>query len=64
MEKSPCVRICALNADRVCIGCGRNAYEIQNWSNFSDEIKKIVKSALANRLEVMLTELRKNKMDQ
>ncbi len=61
MEKSPCVRICVLNADKVCIGCGRNAYEVQNWINFSDEIKKAVKSKLSDRLAVMLTDLRKNK---
>lgn len=61
MEKSPCVRICTLSADRICIGCGRNSYEIQNWINFSDEIKKAVKSKLAERLTAMLMDLRKNK---
>lgn len=34
--KSPCVKICRLNEDRVCIGCGRTSQEITMWSRFTD----------------------------
>lgn len=58
MESSPCVRICTLNADNICIGCGRNAYEIQNWVNFSDETKRTIKLQLKDRLKDILEKLR------
>lgn len=64
MEKSPCVRICTLDNNSVCIGCGRNAYEIKNWSSFSDDIKRAVKQKLSGRLEGMQKEVRINKNTQ
>lgn len=42
----------------MCIGCGRNAYEIQHWANFSDEIKRTIKSKLKDRLDEILVKLR------
>lgn len=29
---SPCVQICALDAARICLGCGRSLDEIAQWS--------------------------------
>lgn len=29
---SPCISICALDADDVCVGCYRSAQEITRWS--------------------------------
>lgn len=29
--KSPCRKVCKLNEDRICIGCGRTADEITQW---------------------------------
>lgn len=28
---SPCNQICVLNAEAVCVGCGRNSDEIGRW---------------------------------
>jgi predicted Fe-S protein YdhL (DUF1289 family) len=32
---SPCTKVCTLNAQGVCIGCGRELNEIANWSRLS-----------------------------
>ncbi|MFT3857615.1 MAG: DUF1289 domain-containing protein [Aquabacterium sp.] len=29
---SPCVRLCTLNDDDVCVGCGRTLADITGWS--------------------------------
>lgn len=36
---SPCVSVCALNENDICIGCYRSAEEIGNWVAYSDEKK-------------------------
>lgn len=46
MVQSPCNKICTLNAEGVCIGCGRSRAEIGAWSQISDADKaKVVKKA-------------------
>jgi predicted Fe-S protein YdhL (DUF1289 family) len=37
---SPCVDICALDDDDVCIGCYRSGDEITTWGKMSDDEKK------------------------
>lgn len=37
---SPCVDICALNDDDVCIGCYRSGDEITTWGKMSNDEKK------------------------
>jgi predicted Fe-S protein YdhL (DUF1289 family) len=64
MGQSPCVRICTLNDDKICIGCGRNADEIKNWSTFSDESKMLIKAQLKERLEDILQKMRVKRMQQ
>jgi predicted Fe-S protein YdhL (DUF1289 family) len=61
MEPSPCIKICTLNTEKVCIGCGRNAEELKNWATFSDETKRTIKAKLKARLDVMLIKIRKKK---
>jgi hypothetical protein len=39
---SPCVDICELDSDFVCIGCGRTIDEVLNWPGYTDEQKKAV----------------------
>lgn len=34
---SPCVRICCLDDDNICIGCFRSVEEITAWSEASDD---------------------------
>lgn len=33
---SPCVHVCALDDDDICIGCQRSAAEITAWSRMDD----------------------------
>ncbi len=40
--KSPCVSICALDEDDVCVGCYRTGYEISNWGGMSADEKRDV----------------------
>lgn len=61
MEQSPCVRICTLNTENVCIGCGRNTEELKNWATFSDETKRTIKLQLQDRLEEILVKISKQK---
>jgi predicted Fe-S protein YdhL (DUF1289 family) len=42
---SPCVNICRLNAEGLCVGCRRSLSEIAEWSQASD----------ARRLEILST---------
>lgn len=32
---SPCVRICTLDDEEICIGCGRSLEEIKGWASYS-----------------------------
>jgi len=49
---SPCVSICALDEDDVCIGCFRSGSEITDWFMASSAEKKaIVARAKERRLE-------------
>lgn len=36
---SPCVRLCTLNAQDVCVGCGRTLADITGWTKMSDADK-------------------------
>lgn len=35
--ESPCVRLCTLNEQDICLGCGRLLNEITSWMSYSDE---------------------------
>jgi predicted Fe-S protein YdhL (DUF1289 family) len=37
--KSPCISICVLDGDDVCMGCYRNSAEITDWFMSSNEEK-------------------------
>jgi len=39
---SPCVDICTLDSDFVCIGCGRSIEEILKWQEYTAEQQKAV----------------------
>lgn len=36
---SPCVRLCTLNDDDVCVGCGRTLQDIIGWTKMSEAEK-------------------------
>jgi hypothetical protein len=46
---SPCVNICRLNAQGLCIGCRRTLGEIAEWSQASDARRLEILSALKTR---------------
>lgn len=39
---SPCIKVCKLNSDGVCVGCHRTSEEIKNWLSYTDEQKKSI----------------------
>lgn len=47
--RSPCVSICALDADGVCIGCYRTADEITDWFMASASDKQAIVARAAAR---------------
>ncbi len=48
--ESPCVRICKLSANNVCIGCGRTVEEIAKWTVLTDHEKQAVLDRINARL--------------
>lgn len=53
MIPSPCNKICTLNQNNVCVGCGRSRDEIGSWSQLSDGEKKRVIGRAKARLEAL-----------
>ena len=40
--KSPCVSVCALDVDDVCVGCYRTGQEIAQWTSLDNDGKREV----------------------
>ena len=40
--RSPCIAVCALDEDDVCLGCFRTADEITDWFMASDDEKRVI----------------------
>jgi predicted Fe-S protein YdhL (DUF1289 family) len=53
MIPSPCNKICTLNADNICVGCGRSRAEIGAWSQLADADKKTVVARAKARLAAL-----------
>jgi len=49
--KSPCVSVCVLDDDDVCMGCYRNASEITDWVMLSNDEKREVLQRARERFE-------------
>ena len=47
--KSPCIEVCSLNNDDVCIGCYRTANEIIEWFSAPDERKREILMSVNQR---------------
>jgi predicted Fe-S protein YdhL (DUF1289 family) len=47
---SPCINVCQLDAEDMCIGCGRLIGEIAAWSRMSLDERRAVCEAAAQRL--------------
>ncbi len=48
---SPCVSICALDDDDVCLGCQRTVKEITDWQRLDDEQRRAVLRLCHQRAE-------------
>jgi uncharacterized protein len=40
--RSPCVSVCALDIDDICVGCYRSVDEITRWSSLDNQAKRDV----------------------
>jgi predicted Fe-S protein YdhL (DUF1289 family) len=40
--ESPCIQVCTLDAQQICVGCGRSLAEIAAWSRMSAQEKRAV----------------------
>ncbi|NIB43010.1 DUF1289 domain-containing protein [Pseudomaricurvus alkylphenolicus] len=47
--RSPCVSICALNEEDVCVGCYRTGNEISHWGVYSNDERRDVLVLAAER---------------
>ncbi|HSH41034.1 MAG TPA: DUF1289 domain-containing protein [Arenicellales bacterium] len=53
---SPCVNVCRIDPDSgLCTGCLRTLEEIAGWAGYSDERKRAVIRALADRRQAAAT---------
>ena len=48
---SPCVSICCLNDDDICIGCFRSGVEISTWGKMDNAAKRAVLKRVAQRMQ-------------
>jgi predicted Fe-S protein YdhL (DUF1289 family) len=51
--KSPCIDVCALDRNEVCIGCGRHIDEVVAWGTAPSETKLRIVEAARRRLAAM-----------
>lgn len=49
--RSPCVSVCALDENDVCIGCHRTGDEILHWTQMSNDERREVMQEVAKREE-------------
>jgi predicted Fe-S protein YdhL (DUF1289 family) len=47
--KSPCVSVCALDGEDICVGCYRSAQEITLWTSLDNAGKREVIKRAAER---------------
>jgi len=52
---SPCIGVCTLAPNGMCIGCLRTSDEIGMWSNYSAGDRKRIMLELPQRLESLFT---------
>jgi len=48
---SPCINICKLDENKICIGCYRTLDEIANWTKYTDEEKQNIINQVQNRIQ-------------
>lgn len=55
---SPCVGVCALDEDDLCIGCCRSGEEISRWGSLDDDGKRAILKNVEERLKQSRTFIR------
>ncbi|NBD19060.1 DUF1289 domain-containing protein [Aquabacterium fontiphilum] len=50
---SPCRRLCTLNVDDVCVGCGRMLADITRWTQMTEPEKQACVAAAQVRLDAL-----------
>ena len=46
---SPCISICALDAEDICVGCYRSGQEITRWSVAGNDERRAILASAAER---------------
>jgi len=55
--ESPCIKVCTLDAEQVCHGCGRTLQEIAAWSRMTvEEQRRTCERAALRRQSRRVTE--------
>lgn len=49
LVESPCVKICVIETDGLCVGCARTLEEIAGWSQMTPLERRSVMAALPGR---------------
>lgn len=49
LTASPCIKICQLDDDAICIGCYRSAFEIGAWSKADSETQQAILATARER---------------
>lgn len=49
--KSPCISVCVLDDDDICMGCYRSSAEITDWVMMDDDEKREVLKRCSERFE-------------
>jgi predicted Fe-S protein YdhL (DUF1289 family) len=47
--ESPCIRLCTLDDDDICVGCNRSVGEICAWGGASDDERRQILTAASER---------------
>ncbi|WP_237060095.1 DUF1289 domain-containing protein [Microbulbifer sediminum] len=51
--RSPCISVCALNAEDICEGCFRTGMEISRWGNMNNDERRSVLQRCTERARQM-----------
>ena len=52
---SPCISVCVLNTDDICMGCYRSATEVTDWFMASAQEKRDILKRAQERMELSTT---------
>ncbi len=47
--ESPCIGVCTIGDDGLCVGCNRTEIEIANWLGYSPDQREAIMAVLADR---------------